>query len=615
MSKIQKGVCEDLIGLSGPFTKIARTMSAQWGVRIVPSGAECDTDGETIRIPFTADYLPLEKRQALHGMLDHEVCHVAEERRHKEHGKETPVKLLREEKNPVIQMLMNIFEDIRIEILYEGIYKGVAENLRVNNVDAAKKWAEEHEERITNDWWCAFGAALILRARDLECEWTNKGDIGEYLEVCAEEIEESRHTSWIDDSIDLSKRVFEKIKVHHKKKGKKASGSGKGIFAKEGKGDGKGKKASGSGKGLFAKEGKGDGKGKKVDGDFGPGKFGPGTTDFSELNRKSMAEYVIHDAKANNRYIPHPKAVKRDCIEVSKAGDINYYATAKAEVSSQISGLRGKQRMLIMSWSRRRVVGNLDNGFVDDDVLSEVKTGNKRVFCDITKKRHLNTAILALVDCSGSMAGNLYPGSGAYYAFRTSIGLAESWELIGIPHEWLGFSANDGMYTGITEEDLKGPYFCRPPLNHIIFKRFSESLKSTRTRFTGITGRGSNVDGESVSWAARRLAARKEPRKILVVISDGMPSTSNGTGRGILLFGGGGADHSRMQEHLRYVVKQVTSSGIEIIGIGAGTEGPRYFYNKDTGAKFVHIKDLNTMATDIYRVMKQKVTKGMASCR
>lgn len=591
----KKVICDDLVGLTGPFTKIARTMSAQWNVRIVPSGAECNTDGETISIPFTADYLPYEKRKCLHGMLDHELCHVMEERRHKENGKESPVKLFQKEKNPVIKMLMNVFEDIRIEILYEKQYKGVAENLRENNVEAAKKWAEENEERITNDWWSAFGAALILRARDLECDWTNEGEIGEYLEVCAEEIEESRNTNWIYDSIDLSKRVLEKIKKHFEKKGKKASGTGKGLFGK-------------------GKEGKGEGKGKEAKGDFGPGKFGPGTIDFSEINKKAMAEYVIYDAKANNRYIPHPKAVKRDYLEVSGSSDISYYASAKAEVSAQISGLRGKQRMLILSWSRRRIVGNLESGYVDDDVLSEVRSGNKRVFCDITKKKYLNTAILALVDCSGSMAGNRYPGSGSFYALRTSIGLAESWELLGIPHEWLGFSCNDSMSTGITEEDLKGPYFCRPPLNHIIFKRFSESLKSTRSRFVGITGRGSNVDGESVSWAGKRLAARKELRKILVVISDGMPSTSNGVGH-MGIFCGGMADHSRMQEHLRFVIKQITSSGIEVIGIGAGTEGPKHFYNKDTGAKFVYIKDISTMATDIYRVMKQKVTKGVTVCR
>jgi len=63
------------------------------------------------------------------------------------------------------------------------------------------------------------------------------------------------------------------------------------------------------------------------------------------------------------------------------------------------------------------------------------------------------------------------------------------------------------------------------------------------------------------------------------------------------------------------VVKEVTSSGIEVIGVGAGTEGPKYFYNKDTGAKFVHIKEISSMATDMYRVMKQNVTKGVSVCR
>ena len=596
----QKGVCDELVGLSGPFTKIARTMSAQWHVRIVPSGSECSTDGDTINIPFTSDYLPYEKRQILHGMLDHEVCHVAEERRHKENGRPSPVKLFQDEKNPVVNLFMNVFEDIRIEMLYEKQYIGVAENLRVNNSNAAKEWAKENKEKITNDWWSAFGAAFILRARDLECEWTNEGDIGEYLEVCSEELEESKHTNWIEDSIDLAKRVFEKVKVHHKMKKKKVSGNGEGLLKK-----GKVKK----GNGKPSKEG--DGKGE-----LGPASFGPEILDFSKVLKKSISEYVIHDSVVNDRYIPHPKAVSKDYVEVSKSDDLALYSRAKSEVSSQINGLRGKQRMLIMSWSRKRIIGNLDSGFVDDDVLDEVRTGNKRVFCDITKKKDLNTAISALVDCSGSMGGNAYSGCGAYYALRTSIALAESWELLHIPHEWLGFSVNDALHTGITEDDLKGPYFCRPPLNHIIFKRFSESLKATRSRFSGIYGRGSNVDGESVMWAARRLSTRKENRKILVVISDGMPSTTNGCGFTSGIFGSYGmADHPKMQEHLRSVVKEVTSSGIEVIGVGAGTEGPKYFYNKDTGAKFVHIKKISSMATDMYRVMKQNVTKGVSICR
>jgi cobaltochelatase CobT len=32
-----------------------------------------------------------------------------------------------------------------------------------------------------------------------------------------------------------------------------------------------------------------------------------------------------------------------------------------------------------------------------------------------------------------------------------------------------------------------------------------------------------NIDGEALVWAHRRLLARTEPRRILVVISDGTP--------------------------------------------------------------------------------------------
>jgi cobaltochelatase CobT len=139
----------------------------------------------------------------------------------------------------------------------------------------------------------------------------------------------------------------------------------------------------------------------------------------------------------------------------------------------------------------------------------------------------------------------------------------------------------------------------------MVFKGFDTPLKGVRGRFMSIQGHGSNVDGESVAWAARRLAARPEKRKILVVISDGRPAT----------MAAGKSFHETwriLQDHLRYVVKSITSSGIEVIGIGAGTAEPAAYYNNETGAKFVHVENVHTMAVDIYRVMKARVTKGAA---
>lgn len=602
MGRVNSKVCPELVGLSGPFTKIARAMSAQWGVRIVPSGSACKTDGQVIYIPFTADLLPADKRQVLHGMLDHEVCHVAEEVRHTKAGRVGVVALMRAETDKKLRFMINVFEDIRIEQRYEAEYPGVAENLRAQNVNATREWSEHYEERIQGNFWHSFGAAIICRARHMEDAWTYKGEIGEWMSLIEEEIAESQlGGEWVDTAIALARRVCDKVKkkreeqeAEKKKSKKKEPKEGKGKGTDEPGDDGDDEEDEGK----KPKSGTPD-----VDPEF---------EDFADKGREIMSDYVVSDARAHDRYIPHPKAVRFD--RVSNASDLGAarYDEVKAEVVGQISGLRSKQRMKIMSWSRRRVVTGLDTGFVDDDSLPEVRLGNRNAFTDMTKRRALNTAITGLVDVSGSMGTNDVSSNCAFFALRTAIALAESWLALNVPNEWLGYTVNDYVDVGITYEDVRGPYFCRPPLNHLVFKGFEESLKKVRGRFMDIQGHGSNVDGEAVSWAARRLAARPEPRKILVVLSDGQPATWNALHENGNL-NASVANLEQMQSHLRYVVKSVTSAGIEVIGFGCGTEQPAAFYNASTGAKFVYIRNIATMAVDIFRVMKARIVEGTAA--
>ncbi|MGK9230511.1 hypothetical protein KXS07_04080 [Inquilinus limosus] len=71
-----------------------------------------------------------------------------------------------------------------------------------------------------------------------------------------------------------------------------------------------------------------------------------------------------------------------------------------------------------------------------------------------------------------------------------------------------------------------------------------------------------NVDGEAIEWAASRLRARPEPRKLLIVISDGAPAddstlTENGP--------------NYLVAHLRQVVAGLRDAGdIELSAIGIG---------------------------------------------
>lgn len=583
-------VCPELVGLAGPFTRIARAMSSEWSVRIVPSGARCDTDGEVIRIPFTADYLPRDMRQVLHGMLDHEVCHVAEERRHKKAVRQSPLEIMEAEADKRVKLLFNVVEDVRIEKRYSERYLGVAQNIAASNLKCANDWAAKPS--ASSSWWHRFGAALVLLAHGLPAAWA-EDEFGEHLRACAPELARMRAGvgEWCDASLDVAKRIADKVKVEEEKRDSDKDAD---------KGDGEG---SGGDDG-----GDRDG-GDDADTDDsaalkskrGPGEE-PDDTDLLAGMRSAIEDYVIQDARAFGRYIPHPKAHALD--EVREAdGALRVYKEAFDEVIPQIRALRQKQRALVSSYARRRVRPGLDRGEIDDTTVADVRLGSTDVFSELTRKRLLDTAICGLVDCSGSMGDNRHPMCGAYYALRTAVALAESWSALGVANEWLGFTALDHIDPGITPDELDGPFFCRPPLCHLVFKAYGERLRDVRERFGGIIGRGSNVDGEAVLWAWRRLIVRAEKRRILVVVSDGQPASSNGCRASLQI-----ADELAMQTHLRDVIKAATQSGVEVIGIGAGTSLPRAYFNKDTGAKFVYVRNIGTLAMDVYRVMSKRVT-------
>jgi cobalamin biosynthesis protein CobT len=75
-----------------------------------------------------------------------------------------------------------------------------------------------------------------------------------------------------------------------------------------------------------------------------------------------------------------------------------------------------------------------------------------------------------------------------------------------------------------------------------------------------------NVDGESVLTAAKRLLTRREPRKVMIVLSDGQPSAV-----GI---------PAHLQSHLKRAVQTCEDMGIEMIGIGIETDSVKYYYPK-----------------------------------
>ena len=71
-----------------------------------------------------------------------------------------------------------------------------------------------------------------------------------------------------------------------------------------------------------------------------------------------------------------------------------------------------------------------------------------------------------------------------------------------------------------------------------------------------------NIDGEALIWAHNRLVGRHEQRKILMVISDGLP-VDNST----LLVN----SSNYLEQHLKYAIDAIENhSDVELVAIGIG---------------------------------------------
>ncbi len=182
-----------------------------------------------------------------------------------------------------------------------------------------------------------------------------------------------------------------------------------------------------------------------------------------------------------------------------------------------------------------------------------------------------DTVVTILIDNSGSMRGR--PISIA--AISADI-LARTLERCGVKTEILGFTTRAWKGGQAREAWLAAG---RPPqpgrlndIRHIVYKQADEPWRRAK-RALGLMMREGllkeNIDGEALLWAHARLIARREDRKILMVISDGAPVDDS-----TLSVNSG----SYLERHLRQVIGWIqTRSPVELVAIGIGHDVTRYY--------------------------------------
>ena len=298
--------------------------------------------------------------------------------------------------------------------------------------------------------------------------------------------------------------------------------------------------------------------------------------------------------KLNCHYYSSPIMKKFDSWEKPRVM-VNTFNNAKKDVSSQLRGLKSKLVNLVKSRELSTMVFDKNEGEIDSDVLSTVSTGNKRIYSQEILGESLDTAISILVDESGSMGSSTNESNCAYFAQRATIGLAETFSSLNIPFEIIGFQNIWVNHHKLTD-GVKNSGSRSEPFLFNIYKDFKEKYRKVKYRLGSIEGGGNNCDGEAVLETAKRLSLRTEERKILIVISDGAPR-------------GGGVSHIILEKHLKEIVKKVSDSGIEVLGIGAGSKEVTRFYTKENGASCIVVDDLNKLAITVYKGMKDLLLK------
>lgn len=299
--------------------------------------------------------------------------------------------------------------------------------------------------------------------------------------------------------------------------------------------------------------------------DLDPSKFEP--LDLSSAMSQEiqkMAQKAVNDApysvftkdEDEIKTLEVPDAVVRDDW-VPKLDDA---------VMSMVGPMQKDIERLMAAQSLSVRTSGHKSGRLHSASLYRVMQNDPRVFQRKQEHNSKDTAVMLLVDCSGSMMG-----ARIVTAMQSAYALAQTLERVNIASEILGFTTGSMSHTArkqaYEEYQKHRVQYSRDSHTIVmpIFKAFNERLNPTVKKRIAYqlnvqSGMNTNTDGESLEYAALRLIPRREKRKVMLVLSDGQP-VGDGSG-----------------PHLKATVSNLTKMGIETVGIGIQSDIVKNFY-------------------------------------
>jgi len=242
-------------------------------------------------------------------------------------------------------------------------------------------------------------------------------------------------------------------------------------------------------------------------------------------------------------------------------------------LAGAVARLANKLQRRLMAQQNRSWAFDLEEGLLDTARLTRVVTDPMQPlsFKVENDTDFRDTVVTLLIDNSGSMRGRPI----TIAAICGDI-LARTLERCGVKVEILGFTTRAWKGGKSREAWLEAG---RPPnpgrvndIRHIIYKSADQPWRHARRNLGLMMREGllkENIDGEALNWAHKRLLARPENRRILMVISDGAPvdDSTQSVNPG-----------SYLEAHLRHVIEDIeTRSPVQLVAVGIGHDVTRYY--------------------------------------
>ncbi|MBB3463466.1 cobaltochelatase subunit CobT [Rhizobium sp. BK377] len=244
-----------------------------------------------------------------------------------------------------------------------------------------------------------------------------------------------------------------------------------------------------------------------------------------------------------------------------------------AHLQGAVGRLANRLQRKLMAQQNRSWDFDLEEGYLDTARL-------QRIIIDPTQPlsfkmerdtQFRDTVVTLLIDNSGSMRGRPIT-----VAATCADILARTLERCGVKVEILGFTTKAWKGGQARENWLANGKPQTPgrlnDLRHIVYKSADAPWRRARTNLGLMMREGllkENIDGEALIWAHNRLLARREQRRILMMISDGAPVDDS-----TLSVNPG----NYLERHLRAVIEQIeTRSPVELLAIGIGHDVTRYY--------------------------------------